>query len=206
MVTKQPTVRQRRQAVENGLSSTEAPVPRLLINGTVHEFPGCRAINISRDEIAVYDGRYEFWDAKTETALMVREPTSPYHERSSVHLARMTDRIAAAAAVLRRVGRLMGKARGTGPDNDPFLREERAESRHEGRIEGRDEGRIEGRVETLEEILGGLLGARGIAMSARFKALVATYADRPGKTLLDAARACRNEDDFAARIAAIPRR
>lgn len=71
----------------------------MVIDGVLHEFPGCRPVHIGRDEIADHDGRYEFWDAKTETALMVCEPTSPYHERSSVRLARMTDRIAAASGI-----------------------------------------------------------------------------------------------------------
>ena len=56
----------------------------------------------------------------------------------------------ATAAVLRRVGRVMGNAAGSGPDNDPFLRAERAESRDEGRTEGR----IEARIEILREVLG----------------------------------------------------
>ena len=59
------------------------------------EFPGCRAVYISRDDIADYEGRYEFWDADTEIA-MVCEPTSYYHERPLHRLAKLTDRIAAA--------------------------------------------------------------------------------------------------------------
>ena len=50
---------------------------------------------ISRDDIADYEGRFEFWDADTEIA-MVCEPTSYYHERPLHRLARLTDRIAAA--------------------------------------------------------------------------------------------------------------
>ena len=69
--------------------------PVAVVDGVVYEFPGCRSVRIPRHEIAEYDGRFEYWDADTETALMVREPTSPYHERSSVRLARMADRIAA---------------------------------------------------------------------------------------------------------------
>ena len=59
------------------------------------EFPGCHAVYISRDDIADYEGRYEFWDADTEIA-MVCEPTSYYHERPLHRLAKLTDRIAAA--------------------------------------------------------------------------------------------------------------
>lgn len=314
--------------------------PTVVIDGVAYEFPGCREVPIGRDQIADYDGRYEFWSAETETALMVCEPTSPYHERSSIRLARMTDRIAAAsgidievlgtsdlllrdsagnrhrimqadqivytrpimsrslghaievaaneipdvvlevdlttdvrrgklmlyeswgfpevwvevpderapsrpnrdpgvtlyvlgqdgyrvtessiafptwtgaeihagmnehrakpisdatAAVLRRVGRLMGEAAGSGPDNDPFLRAEREETREEGRIEGR----VEGRVETLWEILRDVFAARAIPLSSQFNALLATTADVPVNALLDAARTCRNEDDFWRRL------
>ena len=59
------------------------------------EFPGCHPVYISRDDIADYEGRFEFWDADTEIA-MVCEPTSYYHERPSHRLAKLTDRIAAA--------------------------------------------------------------------------------------------------------------
>ena len=347
-----PKQRQRAtvQAAANLASVPREAMPTVTIDGVVHEFPGCRAVNIPRDEIADYDGRYEFWDADTETALMVCEPTSPYHERSSVRLARMTDRIAAAsgidievlgasdlllrdsngnrhrimqadqivytrpimarplghavevdpeeipdvvlevdlitdvrrgklklyeswrfpevwvevpeerapsrpnrkpgltihllgeagyheaptgiafptwtgteihagmnehrhgkpisdatAAVLRRVGRVMGKAAGSGPDNDPFLRAERAESRDEGRFEGRAKGRIEGRVETLREILDDVFEARAIPLSAQFNERLAASADKPVKALLGAARTCRNEDDFWRRLAGLGR-
>ena len=57
-------------------------------------FPGCRAVRITRDRIADYDGRIECWDAATETA-MVCEPTSPYHERPSQRLAQLAALIAA---------------------------------------------------------------------------------------------------------------
>ena len=44
------------------------------------EFPGCRAVRIARDAIADFEGRIEYWDAATETAWMVCEPTTVYHE------------------------------------------------------------------------------------------------------------------------------
>ena len=43
------------------------------------EFPGCHPVRISRQEIADYEGRIEYWDAATEVA-MVCEPVSIYHE------------------------------------------------------------------------------------------------------------------------------
>ena len=42
-----------------------------------------------------YDGRLEVWDAESETAWMVREPTSPTHETPSHGLAGLVERIAA---------------------------------------------------------------------------------------------------------------
>ena len=98
-------MRQARHGVEQSLQALGSDVradesgATIVLDDAVYEFPGCRPVRIGRDEIADYDGRYEFWDARTETALMVREPTSPYHERSSVRLARMTDRIAAASGI-----------------------------------------------------------------------------------------------------------
>ncbi|MCY3810802.1 MAG: Uma2 family endonuclease [Gammaproteobacteria bacterium] len=71
----------------------EATSPRA--DGGAYEFPGCHPIRITRDEIADYDGRYEYWEARTETAWEVNEPTSPYHELPSQRLARLSDRIAA---------------------------------------------------------------------------------------------------------------
>ena len=64
-------------------------------DGGAYEFPGCRSIRIPRSEIADYEGRYDYWEARTETAWQVGEPTSPYHELPSQRLARLSDRIAA---------------------------------------------------------------------------------------------------------------
>ena len=59
------------------------------------EFPGCRAVRITRDAIADFDGRIEYWNADTETAWMVREPTTVYHEGPGQRLARLVELIAA---------------------------------------------------------------------------------------------------------------
>ena len=56
------------------------------------EFPGCRAVRISRQEIDDY-GRIEYWDAATEIA-MVCEGVSVYHEHPSQRVAQMTTLIA----------------------------------------------------------------------------------------------------------------
>ena len=51
------------------------------------EFPGCHRVLITRDRIADYEGRFEFWDAATETAWVVSEPTGIAHEHPSQRLA-----------------------------------------------------------------------------------------------------------------------
>ena len=57
------------------------------------EFPGCKPVHLPCGEIETYDGRLEFWDARTETA-WVCEPTSPYHEQPSQTLAALVHTIA----------------------------------------------------------------------------------------------------------------
>ena len=47
------------------------------------EFPGCGTITLKCNEIATWEGRFELWDAATETAWVVREPTSAIHELPS---------------------------------------------------------------------------------------------------------------------------
>ena len=59
------------------------------------DFPGCRAVYIPRDDIEDYEGRVEYWEARTGTAMVVCEPTTLYHEQPSQQLARLTERIAA---------------------------------------------------------------------------------------------------------------
>ncbi len=63
------------------------------------EFPGCRPVRIPSAEISSYEGRYEVWEAQTETAWMVREPTTPYHERPSRDLVQSVRLIAALRGV-----------------------------------------------------------------------------------------------------------
>ena len=61
-----------------------------------YRFPGCRPVTIRRDEIDTWEGRLEYWDAGTETAWMVREPTGAAHEQPSQRLAGLGQLIAAA--------------------------------------------------------------------------------------------------------------
>ena len=59
------------------------------------EFVGCEAVAMSYAEWCRYEGRLEVWDAELATARMVREPTSPAHERPSQGLAGLVERIGA---------------------------------------------------------------------------------------------------------------
>ena len=59
------------------------------------EFIGCKAVPMTYEQYRRYEGRLEVWDAETETAWMVREPTSVDHESPSHGLAGLTALIAA---------------------------------------------------------------------------------------------------------------
>ncbi len=304
------------------------------------DFPGCRTERISREEIGDYDGRLEYWEARTETAVVVCE-TTRFHEHPSQRLARLAERIAATRGspietfgttdlvrydppgerkvlmqadqilylhplqydvwtrdvdigsrerpevvlevdystdvrrrklwiyeawgfpevwvdvpdapspsrpksrrsgltihvledgrfreasssrafpgwtaeeihralnepstseetltVLRRVGRALGAAEGTGPDDDPWLRSERAE----GREEGRAEGLAEGRAEMLKAVVG-ILQARGIAANPDLTDRLARLDDRPADKLIGAAQTCSSESEFLVLVGARP--
>ena len=57
-------------------------------------FPGCRSFQLTRDAVDHYDGRFEYWDAATETAWVVAEPTSGTHEQPSRRLSALGEVIA----------------------------------------------------------------------------------------------------------------
>ena len=59
------------------------------------EFTGCKVVPMTYEQLRRYEGRLEVWDAETESAWMVREPTSPVHETPSQGLAGLVERIAA---------------------------------------------------------------------------------------------------------------
>ena len=65
---------------------------------------------------------------------------------------------AATTAALRRVGRALGAAEGTGPDDDPLL--------HAERLEGHAKGRAEGRTEAASAAVLQVFKARGLRVSA----------------------------------------
>ena len=58
------------------------------------DFPGCESFHLPASEIEHYEGRLEFWDGVTETALKVSEPTSIQHEQPSRLLVQMAGQFA----------------------------------------------------------------------------------------------------------------
>ena len=78
-------------------SSAESPasLPPAELPLSELEFTGCTAVPMTYDQLCRFDGRLEVWDAESETAWMVREPTSPTHESPSHGLAGLVERIAA---------------------------------------------------------------------------------------------------------------
>ena len=297
---------------------------------------GCGTIRIARDDIDDYDGRVEYWESRTETAMVVCEPTTVYHERPSQRLARLAERIAASRgspietfgtadlvcfrsdgkrkvlmqadqilyldpsvlpagapvvdvdghvlpdvvlevdystdvrvwklplyeawgfpevwvdvpdershprsrfsgltihvhdgerfreapssrafsgwtaeeihvalsrpvpspenlAVLRRVGRALGASAGTVPDDDPWLRAERAESREEGHAEGHAEGLAKGRARMVVAVL----QARGVTTSPGLPELLAGYGDRSEIEMVQVAQTCADEAELVRRL------
>ena len=95
----------------------------------------------------------------------------------------------ATRAVLERVGRALGDAAGTGPDDDPWLGAQRREARAEGHAAGRAEGCL--------EIVRSILRSRGLAVSER---LAARIAEVEPEVLAAVALSCRDEADLLARL------
>ena len=307
------------------------------------EFPGCRPVRVTRDAIEDHEERFEYWDAETETAWVMREPVTVWHEGPGQQLGALLTRIAAVrgapiltlgsadlllrdargerhrimqadqmvfldpvetrptgAAVevgtehlpdvvlevdystdvrrgklglyeawgfpevwvdvpeggsprrrpgltihrltadgyrevavsvalegwtaaeihkalnepalsegtrsaLERVGRALGKAAGTGPDDDPWLgvhrREARAEGLAKGRAEGVERGRAEGVERGMLETVPMILRSRGLTVSDDLPALLTDrLAARGPEALVAAALACRDEADLLARL------
>ena len=91
-------------------------------------------------------------------------------------------------AALRRVGRTLGAAVGTGPDDDPLLREERQQSHAKGRTEAV--------VETQRDAVLQVLKLRGLPVSAAFPRRLAELRAASTAALVQAALECRDEADF----------
>ena len=59
------------------------------------DFTGCRPFRLTKEDVETYEGRFEYWDADTQTAWKVCEPTSRTHEQPSQRLAALGQVIAA---------------------------------------------------------------------------------------------------------------
>ena len=57
-------------------------------------FPGCRPVRLLTDRLTDFEGRLEYWDARTETAWVVAEPTGGIHEGTSRRLIHLAERVA----------------------------------------------------------------------------------------------------------------
>ncbi len=108
----------------------------------------------------------------------------------------------ATRVVLERVGRALGAAGGTGPDDDPWLGVHRREARAAGRAQGHAAGLAEGRADASAEMVRSILRSRGLAVSER---LAARIAGADPAALAAAALACRDEEDLLARLDAARR-
>lgn len=58
-----------------------------------HEFPGCRAIRLSDDELDEFEGKIEYWDARNQIAILA-EGASSHHEYGAQRFAACVKMIA----------------------------------------------------------------------------------------------------------------
>ncbi len=67
----------------------DGPAPKAM------EFPGCRPVRVRREELDDYgDRRFEYWDSRTEIAMVAENPTT-HHEYGAMRLASCGTLIAA---------------------------------------------------------------------------------------------------------------
>ena len=88
------------------------------------------------------------------------------------------------AAAVRRVGRALGSAEGTSPDEHPYVSEERRESR------------AESRAEMLHSIVAQTLITRGVSVPPALAEQLAEVGDDAAEAVMKAALTCRDEADF----------
>ena len=98
------------------------------------EFPGCRPMFLRCDEVATYEGRLEFWDAATETAWMVRDPTSATHEYPSHRLSALGEMIASMrGSAIACFGAMDLELRGEGGERQRIMQADQSVYLHPGR-------------------------------------------------------------------------
>ena len=101
---------------------------------TAPEFPGCRPIFLGCDEVATYEGRFEFWDSATETAWMVRDPTSAAHEFPSHRLSALSEMIASMrGSAIACFGAMDLELRGEGGERRRIMQADQSVYLHPGR-------------------------------------------------------------------------
>ena len=107
---------------------------------------------------------------------------------AEIHLALNEPAMSAqTVAALRRVGRAMGEAEGTGPEDDLFLREERAEARNQAM------------AEMLRTNVQEILESRGQSVTPPILEQL-TRTDLDSAAAIRAALECRSAEDFLRRI------
>ena len=89
-----PATPERRPSSPRPPSPSRSPAPPSPAVFGPEDFPGCEPFHLPASEIERYEGRLEFWDARTETAWKVCEPTTIHHERPARLLARVVERFA----------------------------------------------------------------------------------------------------------------
>ena len=102
-------------------------------------------------------------------------------------------------STLRRVGEIMARRSGTGPDDDPFLGAVRRSSRLAGWREGTAEGKAEGSLEERLSILEDLLISRDIRVG-RLRDIADRIVGLPRREVVRHALACLDYDDFLRRL------
>lgn len=169
------------------------------------------ATDVRRGKLGLYEawGFAEVWVEVPERGSPRRRPGLTIHRRSAegyrsvpasvalpgwtaaeIHAAFNEAELSeSTCAVLERVGRALGEAEGTGPDDDVWLGAQRREARVEGVAAGRAEGCM--------EIVLAILRNRGLAVSERTAVQIA---GADPDVLAAAALACRDEADLLIRL------
>ena len=105
-------------------------------------------------------------------------------------------------SVLRRVGRAMGAAEGTGPDDDPFLRQERSEAAREVAREAAREAA----AKIVHTAVAEAFASRGIPVSDELGQWLAEFEDSSDPAgVIRLAFTCRDAEDLMRRLREIDR-
>lgn len=59
----------------------------------LRDFPGCRAIRLPVEELDDYEGHIEYWEARTETAVILAERATLYHAVPSAEVAGLVEMV-----------------------------------------------------------------------------------------------------------------